>query len=129
MPQNEDDKYHWEIEFWENRNNISPVEKVLEKIKKKDHVFYRHIMKQLDRLQKKPITILYKTGYLESIEGGLCELKITVPKKEFRVLGVLSNDTLLIPVLISLNAFHKKDNKIRRFEIKIALERKGQLLG
>lgn len=121
-----EENYQWKIDFWENRNGSCPVSDFLDKIRKKDKVFYRDILKKLDRLQEKPIEFIFKSNYLENIGNDLYELKITVPKKEFRMLGVLKNN-LLIPVFASLHAFHKKDNKLRKREIQIALERKGQL--
>lgn len=112
----------WEIEFWENGNGNSPVEKVLAKLGRKDPGLHFIVMKRLAKMQKKSVDSLFKSGDVESIKNGLWELRIPAGKNEFRMLGVL-NQKIVIPLYASLHAFHKKTKKIDPKEMNTALAR------
>ena len=61
----------------------------------------QHLMQQKNDLE-----------YIE--EHGLWELKITVPNKEFRMLGVLREENSKKPIYYTLHCFWKKDQQIRK---------------
>lgn len=112
----------WDIQFWENSNGKSPVESFFDK---KAPDLKARVIKKIGKLRKKDINTLCRANDLEKLDNGLWELKMSIGK-ELRMLGILlvkdSHNTYL-----ALHAFIKKENKIRKKEIDVALERFKQI--
>ena len=114
----------WLLEPWENINGKSPVRDFFEKIRNKDKVLSAQIFKRISYLCKKRVSDLQRSKDFEIVKTytELYEFKVHA-KQEFRILGVLKTEDVLIPIFYALHAFIKKDQKIMKKEISTAIIR------
>lgn len=113
-----------QIYFWEDSQGSCPVAEFLKDRHNVEVEILEKVNKKFDLFEKYPFQHLVRAEILKKFDNhkNLYEIKLPIKKTEYRFLGALENDQILL-----VHAFKKKKNKTELRHIKTALDRLKKL--